>query len=106
MCHHRSVGKWRKWWAAWSLTVLSTFLTAEIIGLVTVGPEATLSYDIQCRAGTDEPCPHTALGRLVIVAFFAWATAHLGWGRFGAGWLFNFCRRFRRPTSGGSACPQ
>lgn len=96
MCNHKAVGKWRLFWRRFVKTFLSIFFTAEIIGLVTVGPDATLSYDIQCLAGTDEPCQHTVWGRLVICVTCAWAAAHFGWGRFGAGWLIEIVRRSRR----------
>ena len=99
MCHHRAVSRWRKWWGRFGATFGLTFLVAEIYGLITVGPEATWSHDLQCRAGTNERCPHTPLGRFVIVTVCAWGAAHLGWGRCGAGWFVNFCRRFRRPNS-------
>jgi hypothetical protein len=88
MCNHRTVGFWGRFWTWFARVVVGVFVTAETIGLVTVGDEATLSFDLQTKAGTTAvPCRHTITGRFVIVAFCVWLAAHLGWGRFGIGWL-------------------
>ena len=47
------------------------------------GTEGTLSAHLRHLAGSNPRCRHVHVGRLVMVAFFGWATAHLGWGWFG-----------------------
>lgn len=83
MCRHRPAGKWAKRWARFSLIVLSAFFAMEGYGLATEGYPATLSAFIHCLGGQRERCRHVHLSRVLIVAFFGWAIAHLGWGVLG-----------------------
>jgi hypothetical protein len=83
VCNHKTAGRWGRIWTAWAYTAAGSFAALEAYGLVTEGPDATLSIYLRRRAGLLEPCAHSRLGRLAIVGFSGWLAAHLGWGRFG-----------------------
>lgn len=65
------------------VAVLGSFLVLESVGAAKEGPRGTLSAYLRHVAGLDPRCRHMYLGRLVMVGFFGWATAHLGWGLAG-----------------------
>lgn len=83
MCSHRPTGPWgRRWWA-FLLATICGFAVLEGYGLATEGYPATLSAFLHRLGGQSEHCRHAHLSRLVIVGFFAWVVAHLGWGVLG-----------------------
>jgi hypothetical protein len=83
MCDHRVSGRHGRLWTVWASAALGSFTVLEVYGLITEGPDATLSTYLRRRAGLLEPCAHSTLGRAVILAFAGWLAAHLGWGRVG-----------------------
>lgn len=87
MCEHRGRDPWSRLWGRILVAWIVSFLVPEVVGLIRVGPEATLSHYLQRRAGVLEPCRHTPLGRFVILTACAWLAAHIGWGKFGTGVL-------------------
>lgn len=94
MCSHRVATRWGRIWDTFTALVLGGFVVLETYGLVTEGSDATYSHNWQTKVGAVTPCRHTWIGRTAIVAFFAWAAAHLGWGKFGLG-----DRRARRSST-------
>lgn len=96
MCEHRASDRWSRFWG-WAVVVWTvSFAVPEAVGLIRVGPEATLSHFLQRRAGVLEPCSHTPLGRFVVVTVGLWLIAHLGWGL--AGWAPPPLRRCQTAT--------
>lgn len=63
--------------------MLGGFSVIEAVGLLGVGPSATFSSYWRNVIGSDPRCRHANLGRLVMITFFGWVVAHLGWGLFG-----------------------
>jgi hypothetical protein len=83
LCSHKTIGRWNTRWSIWSSAAVGSFAVLEVYGLVTEGPDATLSTFLRRRAGLIEPCAHSAIGRVAILAFAGWLAAHLGWGKAG-----------------------
>jgi hypothetical protein len=65
------------------ISALVGFAVLEGVGLATVGREATLSVYLRRLGGLEPRCRHRHLSRAVLLLFFGWATAHLGWGLLG-----------------------
>lgn len=83
MCSHRTAGRYGRLWTAWASAALGSFAVIEAYGLITEGPDATLSTYLRRRAGLLEPCVHSRLGRAAVLTFCAWLAAHIGFGRLG-----------------------
>lgn len=83
MCSHRASGRYGRIWTAWASAAIGSFAVIEVCGLITDGPDSTLSTYLRRRAGLLEPCVHSRLGRAAILCFSAWLAAHLGFGRLG-----------------------
>lgn len=65
------------------LSALVAFVAIEATGIVTNGTEGTLSAYLQCLGGIKPRCRHVHLARLVLITFFGWVVAHLGWDVLG-----------------------
>lgn len=83
MCNHRPSGRWARTWSWWLAAFLGSFTALELVGMADAGTQGTLSAHLRHLSGSNPRCRHVHVGRLVMVAFFGWATAHLGWGLFG-----------------------
>lgn len=95
MCRKQPGGRWARVWNAYLITVLGSFAVLEGVALVREGSPATLTTYLRRVSCADQHCHHAQFGRLAIVGFFAWATAHLGWG------ILGFDGRRRRTCSDG-----
>lgn len=103
MCTHRVTTRWGRIWDTYTAAVVTTFVVLETYGLVTEGPDATYSHNVQTKVGAVTPCRHTWIGRLSLASLFGWALVHLGWGRGGLNTvrrvLHKFSRAGRSPAS-------